>query len=166
MKQALLMIAMVALVGCGKQEQTDANESTPTTTEKPVKELTLEEKKVVGTYEMVNTINLNSSINVPNTYTFKLLDNKVYVVYTNSKKVGGGKWTIANGEIHTLITSKVGIETFSFGKQDGEHLVYRINPEGFGLKAGSLTGIAEYEYNTDNRKGLPENRRHTFKKLD
>jgi hypothetical protein len=103
---------------------------------------------------------------VSNTYTFKLLDKEVYVVYTNSKKVGEGKWRIANGEIHTLITSKVGIETFSFGKQDGEHLVYRINPEGFGLKAGSLTGIAEYEYNTDNRKGLPENRRHTFKKLD
>mgnify|MGYP001296685328 CR=1 FL=1 len=53
----VLMVGMLA-VGCGKQEQTDANESTPTTntnkvngtTAKPVKELTLEEK-VVGTYE-------------------------------------------------------------------------------------------------------------------
>ena len=57
------------VVGCGEVEdgaykhrpkQTDTNESTPTTntnevsgaTEKPVKELTAEEKKVVGTYKM------------------------------------------------------------------------------------------------------------------
>ena len=38
-------------VGCGKQEQTVNNESAPTTTENPAKELTLKEK-VIGTYEM------------------------------------------------------------------------------------------------------------------
>ena len=58
MKYITLIIGLL-VVGCGKQEQADTNESTPTTntnkvdgtTEKPVKELTAEEKKVVGTYE-------------------------------------------------------------------------------------------------------------------
>ena len=49
MKYISLIIGLL-VVGCGKQEQTDTNESTPTTTEKPVKELTLREK-VAGTYE-------------------------------------------------------------------------------------------------------------------
>ena len=54
MKQILLIIFCLSLplMGCGKQEQTDTNESTPTTntnkvdgtTEKPDKELTLREK--------------------------------------------------------------------------------------------------------------------------
>ncbi|SVC86872.1 uncharacterized protein METZ01_LOCUS339726, partial [marine metagenome] len=44
MKLILLIFAVVALVGCGKQKQA--------TTAKPTKELTLEEKKVVGTYEL------------------------------------------------------------------------------------------------------------------
>tara|TARA_B110000438_G_scaffold108722_1_gene106737 strand:+ start:408 stop:674 length:267 start_codon:yes stop_codon:yes gene_type:complete len=56
MKYITLIIGLLA-VGCGKQEQTDTNESTPTTntnkvdgtTEKPVKELTKED--VAGTYE-------------------------------------------------------------------------------------------------------------------
>jgi hypothetical protein len=50
MKYITLIIGLL-VVGCGKQEQADTNESTPTTTEKPVKELTLREK-VVGTYEL------------------------------------------------------------------------------------------------------------------
>jgi len=57
MKYITLIIGLL-VAGCGKQEQADANESTPTTntnkvdgtTVKPVKELTVEEK-VVGTYE-------------------------------------------------------------------------------------------------------------------
>ena len=54
MKYIVLIIGLL-VVGCGKQEQADTNESTPTTnsnkvngtTAKSVKELTLEEK-VVG----------------------------------------------------------------------------------------------------------------------
>ena len=165
MKYITLIIGLL-VVGCGKQEQTDANKSTPTTntnevsgtTAKSVKELTPEEQKVVGAYEMVNTDKLFNKKSANNTYTFKLLDDKVYEVYTNGKKMGEGKWTIFNGEVHTLIAKK--------GGGDGEHIVYRVNPEGFGLKAGSLTGIAEYEFNTDNRTGFPEDNRHTFKKLD
>lgn len=157
-----LLFCLGVLVGCGKE---DVSNDTKQVQPKVTIELTSEEQEVVGTYEMVNTENLTNENNTNNTYTFKLLDNKVYEVYTNSKKIGEGKWAMAKGEIHTLITGK-GIETFNFGKQDGEHIVYRINPEVFGLKAGSLTGIAEYEYNTVNRKSLPENRRHTFKKLD
>ena len=53
MKVLIPIVIGLLAVGCGKTEQADANESTPTTntnkvdgtTEKPVKELTAEEKE-------------------------------------------------------------------------------------------------------------------------
>ena len=60
MKVLIPILIGLLVVGCGKQEQTDTNESTPTTntnkvngtTANPVKVLTAEENKVVGTYEI------------------------------------------------------------------------------------------------------------------
>ena len=76
MKYITLIIGLL-VVGCGKQEQTDTNESTPTTTEKPDKELTAEEKKVVGTYEMGGE-----------GFTIRavFLDNGIIESYKNGKK--------------------------------------------------------------------------------
>ena len=60
MKQVLLMIAVVALVGCGEQKQTTTEGPTPTTntnkvegtTEKPVKKLTAKEAAEVMAWEI------------------------------------------------------------------------------------------------------------------
>ena len=101
MKYITLIIGLL-VAGCGKQEQTDANESTPTTntnkvngtTEKPVKELTAEEK-VVGTYEA------------------KIGEATMRMVLNEAE----GKWEVVNGEIHVEV-------------EDGRILVHRINKDG------------------------------------
>ena len=84
MKPIVLIIGLL-VVGCGKQEQT--------TTEKPVKELTAEEKKVVGTYE----------------HEFTGTIAKQRLVFQENGKVergrsygedAEGKWSVVDGEIH------------------------------------------------------------------
>jgi hypothetical protein len=60
MKQVLLMIAVVALVGCGKKKQTTTERPTPTTnpnkvdgtTEKPAKKLKAKEAAEVMVWEI------------------------------------------------------------------------------------------------------------------
>ena len=144
MKRILLMIAMVALVGCGKQEQSDANESTPTTntnevdgaTEKPVEELTPEEK-VVGTYEVKKD---------GNTLRMVVLENGVMESYENSKKrEAEAKWTIINGEIHLEV-------------KDGYTVVLRIN------KDKSITNIAIIDKGGE-REDTPKENQQTAKKI-
>ena len=129
MKTITLAIGLL-VVGCGEGEngaykhrpkQTDTNESTPTTntnkvhgtTEKPVKELTLEEK-VVGAYEIKE-----------GEYTIKiiLLENGGGEAYVNGKKQEERKWSVVKGEIHV--------------KYDGVIYVIRVN------KDKSITMIAE-----------------------
>ena len=124
MKYITLIIGLL-VVGCGKQEQTDADESTPTTntnkvdgtTAKPVKELTPEQKQkalrdsAVGTYE---------GKGVGDTLVF--LDNGVLEAYEDGEKEGEGKWKIINNEIYIEIHD--------------EHGFLKIN------KDGSLTPIA------------------------
>ena len=98
----ITLIAGLLVVGCGKQEQADTNESTPTTntnevsgtTEKPVKELTKEEKKVVGTYEMKEGEDILKLV---------FLENGVYEFYENGKKDYEDKWSIVDGEIHVFL---------------------------------------------------------------
>ena len=94
MKYITLIIGLL-VVGCGKQEQADTNESTPTTntnevsgtTEKPVKELTLAEK-VVGEYEIKED---------GNTGRLVLLENGIAEAYLNGKKAEDeGKWKIVD----------------------------------------------------------------------
>jgi len=43
MKVLITILIGLLVVGCGKKQSTNTNESAPTTTEKPVKELTAEE---------------------------------------------------------------------------------------------------------------------------
>jgi hypothetical protein len=114
MKYITLIIGLL-VVGCGKQEQADANESTPTTntnevdgtTAKPVKELTKED--VVGTYE--------AKWENGRTEGGVFLENGVFESYENGKKrEEEAKWTIINGEIHVEF-------------EDGRIFVVRINPD-------------------------------------
>ena len=130
-------------VGCGKQEQTDTNESTPTTntnkvdgtTEKPVKELTLEEK-IVGTYE-----------GKIDDYAVRLalLDNGVLENYEDGKKRDEAKWKIVDGDIHS--PTAIGITG-----------VLIIN------KDGSLTWIANID-KKGNRKDLQKKEQESYKKI-
>ena len=145
MKYITLIIGLL-VVGCGKQEQTDANESTPTTTEKPVKELTAEEK-VVGTYE--------AKIG-EDTLRVAFLENGIFEKCTDGEKdVGreGGqevgreyKWKVVNGEIHIEDEDgDIGVD------------VARIN------KDGTITGIAEIR--NGKREDFPKGDQVTFRKI-
>ena len=134
MKYITLIIGLL-VVGCGKQEQTDTNESTPTTTEKPVKELTLREK-AVGEYEAKED----------GGYTVKevFLENGVREWHLNGKKREEGKWSIVDGEIQV----DDGSSTIS---------VARIN------KDGSITWIANIE--DGKRTDFPKEEQLTWGKI-
>jgi len=148
MKYITLIIGLL-VVGCGKQEQTDANESTPSTntnkvdgtTAKPVKELTLEEKKVVGTYEAKR---------VGDTYRVVLLENGIAEAYRSGKKEEKEvKWSISKeGELH-----------FTYG--GGVIVVLSIN------KDESLTGIASIDKDGKREDFLKEDQQFvpTLKKI-
>ena len=133
MKQILLMIAVMALAGCGKEEQADTNESTPTTntnkvhgtTAKPVKELTLEEK-VVGTYE-----------GKIDGYAVRLalLDNGVLEPYDGAWKSWStffsAKWKIVDGDIHLPNASTTGSTGVLIIDKDGSlTTIARIGKDG------------------------------------
>ena len=153
MRILALMMLGLGVVGCGEVENgaykhrpkpADANESTPTTNtsevdgtaEKPVKELSLEEK-VVGEYEF----KLDGD-----TDTFKqvFLENGVYEWYQNGKKIIEHKWSIVDGEIH-LEYDVVAIT------------VFRINPD------KSITMIADIF--SRKREEKPKEDQHTAKKI-
>ena len=142
------MIAVMALVGCGKQEQATTEEPKPTTntnkvsgtTEKPVKELTPEQKQkalrdsAVGTYEGKNVGD-----------TLVLLDNGVLEAYRDGEKRNKeGKWKVVDGEIHA-------------DNNGGDIAVLSIN------KDGSLTIIAMIR--DGERTDSPKDRQKTFKKI-
>ena len=152
MKTLIPILIGLLVVGCGEVEngaykhrpkQTDTNESTPTTntnkvngtTEKPAKELTAEEKKVIGTYEMGGE-----------GFTIRavFLDNGIIESYKNGKKEEEeDKWKIVDGELH--IIHERGIA------------VFRIN------KDGNITGIADIE--DGKREDFPKENQHTIKKI-
>ena len=144
MKCITLIIGLL-VVGCGKQEQADTNESTPTTntnevsgtTEKPVKELTKED--VVGTYEAKKDGRTEGVI---------FLENGVIESYENGKKRElEAKWTIINGEIHGEV-------------EGGRILVFSIN------KDKSVTNIAVIDKDGE-REDFPkeEAEQATMKKI-
>ena len=142
MKYITLIIGLL-VVGCGKQEQTDANKSTPTTntnevsgtTEKPVKELTKED--VVGTYEAKKDGRTEGVI---------FLENGVIESYENGKKRElEAKWTIINGEIHGEV-------------KNGRILVFSIN------KDKSVTNIAVIDKDGE-REDFPEESLVPLKKI-
>ena len=93
-----------------------------TSTATPTRQLTPEEKKVVGVYKWKNRAG--------GTYKRVFLDNKVLEFYTDDKKrtdVPDGKWEIVDGELH--------IE--GWPKFQGARAVARINND------GSFTFVAE-----------------------
>ena len=141
MKYITLIIGLL-VVGCGKQEQTDTNESTPTTntnkvngtTAKPVKELTLEEK-VFGEYE---------SIYNGKTYKRVFLKNGIVEWYVNGKKRAEYKLEIVNGEIRA-----------AFGSEYKD--IYRINAD------RSITHIAYID--NGEREDFPKEEQVTYKRI-
>ena len=93
MKYITLIIGLL-VVGCGKQEQTDANESTNTNevdgaTAKPVKELTKED--LIGTYEVKRG---------EETARIVILKNGIVESYFNDEKIDEGNILIINEEVH------------------------------------------------------------------
>ena len=95
MKQILLMIAVVALVGCGKDKQTTNGSPKET----PAKELTLE-GKAVGTYQdpeqQRGFLVLCEEGRPPGAP-------KAVEFWRNGKKEEEGEWSVKNGEIHIFI---------------------------------------------------------------
>ena len=144
MKHIILIIGL-SVVGCGKQEQADTNESTPSTntnevvgtTAKPVKELTLEEK-VVGEYEFKDDKDTR--------FRMRVLENGVLESNIKDKqREEDFKWSISeDGELHV----EAG---------DGIILVFRIN------KDSSMTIIAGID--KDGRDDKPKEHQSTFKKI-
>ena len=141
MKYIVLIIGLL-VVGCGKQEQADTNESTPTTntnevdgtTEKPVKELTLEEK-IVGAYEKKFD---------EGTMKLVFLGNGTVEKYKNGEKTDDFEWKIVGKEVHL----GDGMPPVSVGK---------IEPN------GDLTAIAEID--GGGRKDYSKEDQVTFKKI-
>ena len=125
MKHITLIIGL-QVQGCGKQEQADTNESTPTTNTNKVsgprvqpdgdvdllvKELTAEEKEVVGTYEREGG---------RGGWKLVLLNTGVFEVYSNGKIEEEYQWKITKeGEIHFD----------DFEDKDGKIYVFRKNKD-------------------------------------
>ena len=106
-------------------------------TKKPVKELTPEEKTVVGTYEFKID---------EDTFKTVFLENGVYQGYANGKKKGKEcKWKAVDGELH-IYHEEEGIE------------VFRINND------GNLTGVAGIGID-GKRTELPKEEQLTLKKI-
>ena len=133
----ITLIIVLLVMGCGKEEQADANESTPTTTEKPVKELSAEEK-VVGTYEYIDDNG--------NAHKYVLQESGVAEFYWSDRKSHiKRKWKISKDrELH--IDDKLGAIP-----------ILTINPD------GSLTAIASIE--DGKREAFPKDNQITFKKI-
>ena len=139
MKYITLMIGLL-VVGCGKQEKADTNESTPTTntnkvdgtTAKPIKGLTLEEEKVVGTYE---------GKKYGLTYRVVLLEYGICEKYFNGKKLAAhGKWKIVEGQIH--IDGRGNIEVYRINSDKSITSIATINKDGKRIdfpKEGQMT---------------------------
>jgi len=167
MKYIILVIGLL-VVGCGNGVEVDPYGPMPydphkgrdDTTEKPVKELTAEEKKVVGTYEMNEAdgttekpVKESTKEDVVGSYearggggTYKqvFLDNGVYEWHVIGKKEWGAKWKIVNRELHIDIG-------------DGYISVWKINED------NSITKIAYIE--DGKRTGLPKEPPLTYIKI-
>ena len=164
MKVLIPIVIGLLVVGCGKKQSTNTNESNNTpektakknveketpskgddnnsTTSKPADDtnatkLTPEERKVVGEYEFKNEIGLVRK----DVY----LANGNFEDYLDGEKQEEGKWKVVDGELH------VEGETFVV-------LVSRIN------KDGSITDIA-YIPKDEKRVDLPKEDQDTWKKI-
>ncbi len=131
-------------MGCGKQEQADTNGSTPTTTEKPVKELTAEQQQkalrdnVVGTYENMEVNSFGGQSTIKHVY----LQNGVFEHFANDELEAKGTWTVVGEEVYLAMNGKY---------------ICRIEPN------GDLTAISYFK--SGKRTKLPKESQHTFKKI-
>ena len=134
MKYITLIIGLL-VVGCEKGGEITIGEPPKT---KPVKELTAEEKKVVGTYEMKEVVD---------TIKYVFLENGVLEAYRNGKKHEGKfKWKISkDGEIYFI------------DEHEDIGGVSRIN------KDGSITYIASIV--DGKRTDFTKEEQYTYKKI-
>jgi len=108
MKVLITILIGLLVVGCGKKQSTNTNESAPTTTEKPVKELTAEEKQkalrdsVVGEYEWKKESGLTLK------WVF-LANGDLKSTMNISGESHEIKWKIMNREIHTYDRGFIGV---------------------------------------------------------
>ena len=137
MKHITLIIGLL-VVGCGKQEQTDTNESIPTPNTNKVngprvqpdgdvdllvKELSAEEKKVVGTYEL-------ELKKFGETQRYVLLDNSTVEYYLNGKKEEAEhKWSIVDKEVHIERENRA-VSVFSINKDESITGIATIDEDG------------------------------------
>ena len=121
MKYITLIIGLL-VVGCGTI---------------PVKELTAEEKKVVGEYQALHYTG--------NTIKYVFLANGTGEWFLDGKKEQEYKWAIVNGEIHA---------------EDGDIYVYRINDD------SSITYVAIIRVRDGKRDDSIKFANITFKKIE
>ena len=139
----LLLLSVALLVGgCRKTEQPINTDEDETQKQTPAKELTEEEKKVVGAYEEEST-----GFN----YKIVFLENGLAETYLDGRKVDDGtKWSIVNGEIYLGA-----LDDADVGNAIG---VYRIN------KDRSITNVAMIRPN-GRREDLRKVNHHPLKKI-
>ena len=144
MKTLIVLIAVMLAVGCpanrkpphhGKEVQTEENSKAT----KPVKELTPEEKKVVGTYEL-------ELKKFGETHRYVLLDNSTVEYYLDGKKEEAEhKWSIVDKEVHIERENRA-VSVFSINKDE------------------SITGIATIDED-GKRKEILKEHQYTRKKI-
>ena len=155
MKNLLILITIMLVGGCGKDKETPAKEITDldltptlprekaadTNATKPVKELTAEEKKIVGSYEAkVKSINPLLPIQLV-TKKHIFLENGNYEAFNNGEAILGGKWKLVGKEVHV---------------DYGTTVFYRIEAN------GDLTAIAEIR---EGKREVPLKKQTTYKKI-
>jgi hypothetical protein len=123
MKYIVLIIGLL-VVGCGEVEN-GAYKHRPkqVTAAKPVKELTAEEKKVVGTYEL-------ELKKFGETHRYVLLDNSTVEYYLNGKKEESEhKWSIVDREVHIERENRA-VSVFSINKDESITGIATIDEDG------------------------------------
>ena len=123
MKYIVLIIGLL-VVGCGEVEN-GAYKHRPkqATTAKPVKELTAEEKKVIGTYEL-------ELKKFGETQRYVLLDNSTVEYYLNGKKEESEhKWSIVDKEVH-IERENSAVSVFSINKDESITGIATIDKDG------------------------------------
>ena len=97
MKQILLMIAVVALVGCGKKEPVQPSATNPETTKpEPTKGINQTSKVKIGTpiwgFETGGIVNSSPAIGSAGTIYVGSGDKKLYAIKTDSKGLAKSPW--------------------------------------------------------------------------